>query len=555
MEEICKDNNISHIYIINMKKRVDRLLLMDFKLKEINIKYDIIEGVDGSISENKELYKKYLDTYNIYKNTNTKNNIVYNKYPINSCGAYGLLLTYKKLCELIPEDNNSNILIFEDDIVFHKDFFNEFQKKNSYIETNDILFLGANQSKFDNNMVSQINNNIGYYTVSNKEYYWNYGTYGMLLKPIIINKIRERLSDMLSPTLLNIDILIWNIICNNNLKGSVLYPNLVIPQLEESDNMGHRNINEVAEYKKWNLCDYKYLDVTSKFKYIYDEVVNNRMSLRKTEIQLYNDISNADVSKIIENGNKSFVFIIPSFNNSAYYKKNLDSVFMQKYPFWRLIYIDDASTDDTYNLVSKYIVEKKFQNKSTLIKNKKNMKQTYSRFIGYNMCQEDEICCMLDGDDWLYDENVLTKLNESYKSMNLLISYGKFYYYFENKIQNLSGFKSYTNEEIKNNNYRNKWVSQHLRTCQASLLQTIPKSYLKPNNEWLKCCSDLAEMWWVLELSEGRHANVNYPTYVYNKDASLTYENSFYNIDKSKTWETYRNYVTHYLKNYKHVVK
>ena len=52
--------------------------------------------------------------------------------------------------------------------------------------------------------------------------------------------------------------------------------------------------------------------------------------------------------------NHNFVFIIPSYNNEKYYKKNLDSVINQTYKNWRIIYIDDASTDNTFELVKKY---------------------------------------------------------------------------------------------------------------------------------------------------------------------------------------------------------
>ena len=184
------------------------------------------------------------------------------------------------------------------------------------------------------------------------------------------------------------------------------------------------------------------------------------------------------------------------------------------------------------------------------------MKQAYSRYIAYNMCQDDEICCLLDGDDWIYDDNVLNILNEKYIEHNLLISYGQFYYYENNRLKNLSGFGKYKEDEQKNINfnYRNKWLSQHLRTCETSLLKTIPESYLKFNGDWLKCCTDKAEMWWVLEKSNGRHMNVGSPTYVYNKDNSLQYDNSYYNVEKDLEWKKYREDVEYYLKNYKHTI-
>ncbi len=47
---------------------------------------------------------------------------------------------------------------------------------------------------------------------------------------------------------------------------------------------------------------------------------------------------------------KPFVFIIASYNNSEWYKNNLDSVFAQDYENYRIIYIDDASPDGTGHL-------------------------------------------------------------------------------------------------------------------------------------------------------------------------------------------------------------
>ena len=32
-----------------------------------------------------------------------------------------------------------------------------------------------------------------------------------------------------------------------------------------------------------------------------------------------------------------------------------------------------------------------------------NMKQAYNRFHAYKLCNDYEIICFLDGDDWLYD--------------------------------------------------------------------------------------------------------------------------------------------------------
>jgi GR25 family glycosyltransferase involved in LPS biosynthesis len=542
IESVLKNNNIKHVLLINMRKRQDRLLLMKYKLNDIGIKFTLIEGVDGSIEPYKSMYNTYLNNYTDYK----KHNPSYNKLPINSCGAYGILLTYKKICNLLTLNNSSNIMILEDDIMFHNDFLNKLQSNIHHLNTNSILYLGANQSRFHADMINQMQD--GYYNISNIRYFWTYGAYGVILKPIMFNHIRMQLQNMVSPLLTNIDMLIWYILQENNkLTGLVIYPNLIIPQVEESDNMGHRNIIELAKDKMWNLDEYKYVHLTSYFKDIYASVTSGKISLRASSKQISQSLDNVSISRIIENGNKSFVFIIPSFNNRLYYKKNLESVFAQKYKFFRVIYIDDASTDDTYELVTKYITDNSYSDKTTILRNDKNYKQSYSRYRAFQLCQDDEICCMLDGDDWLYDENVLSKLNATYKENNLLVSYGQFYYYYDNRIQGKSGVGKITDLT----NYRTMpFIPQHLRSCEASLLKTITLDYIKFNGEYLKCCSDCAEMWWVLERSNGRHMNVGYPTLIYNKGAALTYENSYYNTDKNEYWKKYREDVLCYLQTY-----
>ena len=66
---------------------------------------------------------------------------------------------------------------------------------------------------------------------------------------------------------------------------------------------------------------------------------------------------------------KHFIVLIPSYKNSQWYKKNLDSIFMQKYSNYHILYIDDCSPDGTGDLVEKYIKEKKQEHKVILIKN------------------------------------------------------------------------------------------------------------------------------------------------------------------------------------------
>ena len=72
------------------------------------------------------------------------------------------------------------------------------------------------------------------------------------------------------------------------------------------------------------------------------------------------------VKSIPDKYKNKFVFIITSYNNEQWYKKNLDSIKNQTYKNWRAIYVDDASTDNTYKLVIEYVNNHKLNNKYVL---------------------------------------------------------------------------------------------------------------------------------------------------------------------------------------------
>jgi len=121
-----------------------------------------------------------------------------------------------------------------------------------------------------------------------------------------------------------------------------------------------------------------------------------------------------------------FVVCVPSYNNREWYRYNLSSIFNQKYKNYRVIYIDDASTDGTYDLVRKYVDQYGLWPKVTLLCNKRNKGALYNTYRAIHMCDDDEIFVTLDGDDWFSHANVLFYLNNIYQDKNIWLTYGQF---------------------------------------------------------------------------------------------------------------------------------
>jgi glycosyltransferase involved in cell wall biosynthesis len=221
-----------------------------------------------------------------------------------------------------------------------------------------------------------------------------------------------------------------------------------------------------------------------------------------------------------------FVFIITAYNNRDWASKCLQSVNSQKNRRFRIIYTDDCSNDGSdavaYNLLSK-------NRNSVMIRNKVRKGQGFNRFSAVRMCYSHEICVILDGDDWLLHDEVLDILDSVYKK-DVKATYGQYRIWQDNNfLSHIYGIQEYDENTRRDTLYRQKpFFAWHLRTAYAELWKLIPASYLKVENEWLDCCTDIAEMFCILELSEGKHCNIGSPVYAYNADASKRFPGSWF---------------------------
>src|SRR5438552_2237739 len=109
---------------------------------------------------------------------------------------------------------------------------------------------------------------------------------------------------------------------------------------------------------------------------------------------------------------KKFVIVVPSYNNSRYYERNMRSVLSQNYAHFRVMYIDDCSPDGTGDLVENFIEQYDQDRKVLLIKNKERRGALYNLYTMITSCDDDEIIVTLDGDDWLPHNEVLLRLND-----------------------------------------------------------------------------------------------------------------------------------------------
>jgi glycosyltransferase involved in cell wall biosynthesis len=218
-----------------------------------------------------------------------------------------------------------------------------------------------------------------------------------------------------------------------------------------------------------------------------------------------------------------FKIIIPSYNNSEWVEYNIASVLNQIYTNYEVLYIDDGSDDNTYDKALSII---KDDNRWKIIKRDENKGGTYNYFFGESidfLGSDEDVIVHLDGDDWLFDEEVLKNLNEFYISRNVWMTYGKFYCYTgSDKIAEAYPQNTpHPDFVIENKLFRrDTWRASHMRTYKTFLYKKLDLNdlYSKIDGKLFWHAADLAFQFPFLEMCPKDKIGVlDFPSYVYNQ--------------------------------------
>jgi glycosyltransferase involved in cell wall biosynthesis len=219
-------------------------------------------------------------------------------------------------------------------------------------------------------------------------------------------------------------------------------------------------------------------------------------------------------------GEKHIVVVVPSYNNRDWAVKNLDSIASQDYENYHVLYIDDASTDGTGEIVQECIRKNDLSLRFTYLRNEKRVGALENIHRAVSMCAPNDIVVTVDGDDWLYHAGVLQRINDAYGDPNVWMTYGQ-------KIEHPTGIAGGAEripfEVIEKNHFREyDWVSTHLRTFYAGLFQKIERDDFLHEGKFFPVAWDLAFMLPMLEMSGFHSRFLSEVLYVYNVATPLS---------------------------------
>lgn len=216
------------------------------------------------------------------------------------------------------------------------------------------------------------------------------------------------------------------------------------------------------------------------------------------------------------NGERPLVIIIPSYKNEQWCMRNIQSILMQDYNNYRVVYIDDFSPDQTYARVKGLVDQSGKKDRFTLIKNQERRGALYNLYHAIHVCKDYEIVLTLDGDDWLSKPTVLQTINAAYDDPNVWLTYGQFQEYPKG---HLGICHPMPEAIVAAHNYRSQpWFTSHLRTFYAGLFKRVKEHDLRDEEgNFYAVTWDQAFMFPMLEMANGKIKFIDDILYIYNQ--------------------------------------
>lgn len=218
-----------------------------------------------------------------------------------------------------------------------------------------------------------------------------------------------------------------------------------------------------------------------------------------------------------------FAILITGHNTEKWIGRCLLSALSQDYEDFRVVLVDDASTDWTPTIVESFKVwarhggRFKANLRLVTVSNEKR-RGALANYAGMmHLCSDDEVVVMLDGDDQLADDQVLNRLAREYADPDVWMTYGSFAYDLESRQPNGDYMGICAQLPPDDHTRKTSWCASHLRTFYAWLFKKIDPKDLLYEGKYYKVAWDLPLMCPMLEMAGPKHARfIPDVLYLYN---------------------------------------
>jgi glycosyltransferase involved in cell wall biosynthesis len=228
--------------------------------------------------------------------------------------------------------------------------------------------------------------------------------------------------------------------------------------------------------------------------------------------------------------NNKFILITTCYNVNPYIQHNITVNKFQSHTNALFVYVDDKSTDGTYDSLLSLTKE---DDRFLVIQNPNNGSQSkaYMYAIDYlevnNLISDEDIIVEVDGDDWLSSTFVLEYLNHIYQNPDVWMTYGQYQHWPNGTLG--GHFSMEINDQVDAINAHRKYpfAYSHTKTYKYWLFNKIDrKDLIDPlTNELFAAAWDHALCIPMVEMAGKKHIfRVEEVTYIYNVHDDLQSE-------------------------------
>ena len=214
--------------------------------------------------------------------------------------------------------------------------------------------------------------------------------------------------------------------------------------------------------------------------------------------------------------NNRLVVVTPAFNCEKTIERSLFSVAGQTYKNWKMIIVDDMSTDNTANVAKRFADKNDLSEKIQIVTRKEKFGETRNTWDICNSLDEQDIVIRLDASDFITDLGCFEYINILYEKYDPAVLWTAHRWAFTD--HNISGPID-PNISV----YEQPWKSSHMKTFRAKDFFGLNKKNFKDDaGNWIMIGCDQAVFLPMMERARrnGRKL-IFFPRVMYHYDINL----------------------------------
>ena len=181
------------------------------------------------------------------------------------------------------------------------------------------------------------------------------------------------------------------------------------------------------------------------------------------------------------------VVVTPAYNCAQYIEQTIKSIYAQSYDNWRMVIIDDVSTDGTGEICLKTAEQFGILDRLQVVRREEKYGETRNTIDVCKDISDDAVIVRVDGGDWITDLDCFYFLDHVYRNAN-------------DPAVVWTGHRwAFTGTSISGpldpslSPYQQPWKSSHLKTFRRNSMNGInPENYYGQDGEWITIACDQA---------------------------------------------------------------